>query len=219
MEYGYGNWILVIVSSFIFLTFLKSSFKPKTKTDWRTYNLFAAFIVSLFVEMYGFPLTIYLLSSWLSSKYLKLDLSHDAGHLINTLLGLKGDPHFSLPHIISNILIVGGLIIISVAWDTLYKAQQNKKLATAGIYEYVRHPQYTGFIAIIIGFLLQWPTLITLFMAPILIFRYIKLAKNEEGAMTREYGSEFANYKSKTPAFFPSLSKLFTGKRFKLLSK
>lgn len=216
MENAYGNWILVVISSVIFLAFLKSSFKPKTKTDWRTYNMLAAFIVSLFVEMYGFPLTIYLLTSWLGNKFLNLDLSHNAGHLLNTLLGLKGDPHFSLPHIISNILIVAGLIIISVAWDTLYKAQKNKKLATEGIYEHVRHPQYTGFIAIIVGFLLQWPTLITLLMAPILIIRYIKLAKKEESSMVSEYGVEYINYKSKTPAFFPSLSKILTDKTFKL---
>lgn len=210
MEYGYGNWILVIITSLAFLAFLKSSFKPKTKTDWRTYNLFAAFIVSLFVEMYGFPLTIYLLTSWLGSKFFNIDFSHNAGHLLNTLLGLKGDPHFSLLHIISNILIVSGLIMISVAWDTLYKAQKNKKLAIKGIYDYVRHPQYTGFIAIIVGFLIQWPTLITLLMAPILIVRYIRLAKNEETMMIKEYGVEYINYKNKTPAFFPFLSKLLT---------
>ncbi len=217
MEYEYGNWILVIISSIVFLAFLKSSFKPKTTTDWRTYNMFAGFIVSLFVEMYGFPLTIYLLTSWFGNKFLNIDFSHKAGHLLNTLLGLKGDPHLSPFHIVSNILIVAGLIIISVAWDTLYKAQKNKKLATAGIYEYVRHPQYTGFIAIIVGFLLQWPTLITLLMAPILILRYIKLAKSEEGALVQEYGDEYVNYKKKTPAFFPSVSKLLTGKRFKKL--
>src|SRR3990167_777938 len=128
MEYEYGNWILVIVSSIAFLAFLKSSFKPKTQTDWRTYNMFAGFIVSLFVEMYGFPLTIYLLTSWFGNQFLNIDFSHNAGHLLNTLLGLKGDPHFSPFHILSNILIVAGLIIISVAWDMLYKAQKNKKL-------------------------------------------------------------------------------------------
>lgn len=219
MEYAYGNWILVIISSIVFLAFLKSSFKPKTKTDWHTYNMFAAFIVSLFVEMYGFPLTIYLLTSWFGNKFLNIDFSHNAGHLLNSFLGLKGDPHFSPFHILSNILIVAGLIIISIAWDTLYKVQKNKKLATGGIYEYVRHPQYTGFIAIIVGFLLQWPTLITLLMAPILIVRYIKLAKSEEDAMVQEYGEEYVNYKKKTPAFFPSASKLFTSKTLKSLSK
>ncbi len=181
--------------------------------------MFSAFIVSLFIEMYGFPLTIYLLTSWFGVKFLNIDFSHNAGHLLNTLLGLKGDPHFSPLHILSNILIVAGMIIISTAWDILYKAQKNKRLATVGIYEYVRHPQYTGFIAIIVGFLLQWPTLITLIMAPILIVRYIKLAKSEEGDMVQEYSDDYVNYKNKTPSFFPSLSKLFTSKPFKFLSK
>src|SRR3989344_8213673 len=210
MKHEYGNWFLVIVNVVIFMFFVKSAFRPQTQRDWRTYQTFSAFLVALFAEMYGFPLTIYLFTSFFGNKFFNLDFSHDSGHILNKILGIGGDPHFNWLHLVSNGFIIGGLILIASAWKVLYKAQRKNTLATTGEYHYIRHPQYTGFIAIIVGFLLQWPTLITLLMAPILIIRYIKLAKSEEGAMVQEYGEEYANYKKKTPAFFPSVSKLFT---------
>lgn len=210
MKYEYGNWLLVIISIVIFLVFLKSAFKPRSKTDWRTYKIFSAFIVALFAEMYGFPLTIYLLTSWFGNKFFNIDFSHDSGHILNKILNLGGDPHFNWLHLVSNGLIVGGFILIASAWDILYKAQKKEALAVTGVYKYVRHPQYIGFILIIIGFLLQWPTLITLIMAPILIIRYIKLAREEEREMINRFGKEFEDYKKITQAFFPSIKNFLT---------
>jgi len=198
MKYEYGNWFLVIISIVIFLVFLKSAFKPRSKTDWRTYQTFSAFIVALFAEMYGFPLTIYLLTSWFGNKFFNIDFSHDSGHVLNKLLNISGDPHFNYLHLISNGLIIGGLVLIATAWEVLYKAQKENILATTGVYKYVRHPQYIGFILIIIGFLLQWPTLITLIMAPILIIRYFILAKQEEKEMEKKFGKIYLDYKKKT---------------------
>src|SRR3990170_3728981 len=179
MTYDYGNWLLVLVNIGIFLYFIKTAFKPRTKTDWQTYRIFGAFIVALFAEMYGFPLSIYLLTSFFGSR-LGLDFTHNNGHILNTLLGLKGDPHFNILHIASYALIIGGLVLLGKAWEALYTSQKEQKLATGSVYAYVRHPQYLAFILIILGFLIQWPTLITLLMAPILIFRYLWLAKVEE---------------------------------------
>ena len=198
MEYEYGNWFLVIVSVVLFLFFLKSVFRPRTKTDWRTYQSFSAFIVALFAEMYGFPLTIYLLTSWFGNKFFNIDFSHDSGHILNKILNLGGDPHFNWLHLVSNGLIIGGFIFISSAWKILYKAQKKGVLATTGVYKYIRHPQYIGFILIIIGFLLQWPTLITLIMAPILIIRYFILAKQEEKEVEKKFGNIYLNYKKIT---------------------
>ncbi len=169
--------------------------------------MFGAFIVALFTEMYGFPLTIYLLTSLLGNK-LNINFSHNSGHLLEDFLGIKGDPHFSVLHILSNILIAGGLILIATAWNVLYKSQKTHKLATTGAYHYIRHPQYAGFVLMIIGFLLQWPTLITLLMAPILIWRYIRLGKEEEKAETKQFGRDYTLYKSATPAYIPSLKML-----------
>lgn len=210
MNYDYGNWLFALVNIIIFLFFIKSAFKPKTKTDWRTYKIFGAFIVALFAEMYGFPLTIYLLTSYFGNRFLNLDFSHDNGHILNTILGIKGDPHFSVLHIVSNLLIIGGIIMIAKAWDTLYKSQKENILATSGLYRYMRHPQYLAFILIIIGFLLQWPTLVTLIMAPILIVRYIHLGQKEEKIMLNKYGSEYAAYKKETPGYFPAVKILIS---------
>ncbi|OGK21691.1 isoprenylcysteine carboxyl methyltransferase [Candidatus Roizmanbacteria bacterium RIFCSPHIGHO2_01_FULL_39_8] len=204
MKYEYGNWFLVAINIIIFMFFVKSVFKPKTRTDWRTYKMFSAFLVALFAEMYGFPLTIYLLTSFFGNR-LGIDFSHDSGHIVNKILNISGDPHFSLLHWLSSGLIVGGLLLISSAWNILYKAQKKGTLAATGVYRYIRHPQYAGFILTIVGFLLQWPTLITLVMAPILIIRYILLAKQEEKEMVKKFGSSYEDYKKTTPGFFPSL--------------
>lgn len=154
---AYGLWILVILNSAIFIIFAFSFTKPKTSCDWRSFGAFSAFIVALFTEMYGFPLTLYLLSGWLGSRFPQFDIfSHNAGHLWHTLLGLKGDPHFDIFHILSNVLIFGGFILLASAWEKLYRAQRENKLATSGPYAYLRHPQYVAFILIMFGFLLQW---------------------------------------------------------------
>src|SRR3990172_11625824 len=112
MNYDYNNWLLVLANIIIFLYFLKTAFKPRTKTDWRTYKIFGAFIVALFAEMYGFPLTIYLLTSYFGNQFLGLDFTHNNGHLLNTLLGLKGDPHINILHMASYASIIGGLILL-----------------------------------------------------------------------------------------------------------
>lgn len=162
---AYGLWLLVFLNSAIFILFAFSFFKPATARDWRTFGAFAAFIIALFVEMYGFPLTIYLLSGWLQTRYPGLDLlSHDAGHLWWTLLGEKGDPHFGVLHIASYVLLAYGFYLLSKSWQVLYHAQRRSTLATAGPYARIRHPQYVAFVLILLGFLLQWPTLLTLVM-------------------------------------------------------
>jgi protein-S-isoprenylcysteine O-methyltransferase Ste14 len=203
---AYGLWSLVIINSAIFLMFAFSFFKPKTKRDWRTFGSFSAFIVALFVEMYGFPLTIYLLSGWLAKRFPGVDvLGHDFGHLWYSLLGFQGDPHWNPFHIASNVLIVSGFFLLSSAWRVLYRAQREHRLAIDGPYAYVRHPQYVAFIVIMFGFLLQWPTLVTLVMFPILTTVYVRLAKHEEREVAAEFPEIWAAYAARTPGFLPRL--------------
>ena len=203
-ESGYGLWSLVIVNSVIFILFAYTFFKPRTGRDWRSFGAFSAFLVALFTEMYGFPLTIYLLSGWLQTHYPDVDwLSHDAGHLLEMMFGLKTNPHAGPFHILSYIFIGGGFILISVGWKALYDAQQQHRLATSGIYSYVRHPQYDGFIAVMFGFLLQWPTLLTLVMFPVLVVMYVRLARIEEREALSEFGDEYARYMQEVPGFIP----------------
>jgi len=202
---AYGLWSLVVFNSAIFVMFAYSFFKPATARDWRTFSAFSAFIVALFVEMYGFPLTIYLFSGWLQTRHPGLDLlSHNTGHLWSTLLGEKGDPHFGPLHIASYILLGFGFYLLSSAWKVLYEAQRQNVLAVTGPYARIRHPQYVAFVLIMLGFLLQWPTLLTLAMFPILLLMYARLAITEEAGMRKQFGAEFETYAAHTPRFLPS---------------
>ena len=213
---GYGLWPLVIINAAVFILFAFSFTRPNTKRDWRTFGAFSAFLVALFTEMYGFPLTIYLLSGWLSSRYPGLDLlAHNTGHLWNTLLGLNGDPHFSAMHLYSEGLIAGGFILIGAAWKVLYQAQLMQQVATKGPYAFIRHPQYTGFILIMLGFLVEWPTVLTLLMFPILVTMYVRLARREEREAKSAFGEAYTRYATNTPAFFPRLNLVSANQRMR----
>ena len=203
---AYGLWPLVVINVAVFAIFAFSFTRPRTARDWRSFGAFTAFLVALFTEMYGFPFTIYFLSGWLQRRYPGLDLlSHDAGHLWETLLGWRGNPHVNPLHLLSSLLIAGGFILLASAWRVLFAAQQAHRLATTGPYAYVRHPQYGGFVLIMLGFLLQWPTLLTLLMFPILVWMYVRLARREEREVGTEFGEAYAHYAAATPAFFPHL--------------
>lgn len=204
---SYGLWTLVIINSAIFIFFAFSFTKPSTKTDWRGLGAFSAFIIALFTEMYGFPLTIYFLSGWLAESYPGVDfLSHENGHLLHTLFGFEGNAHFDPIHIASNVFIIMGFFLLASAWSVLHKAQQNKVLATTGWYARCRHPQYVAFILIMFGFLLQWPTIPTVVMFPILVVVYVRLARREENLAIDEFGDEYRRYMESTPAWVPKFN-------------
>ncbi|MBI3252388.1 MAG: isoprenylcysteine carboxylmethyltransferase family protein [Candidatus Omnitrophica bacterium] len=199
--YAYGLWPLVAVNVALFVGFLLSFAKPDTKIEWRSFGLFTSFIVALFVEMYGFPLTIYFLASWLGNKYPVADpFSHVNGHLLNVFMGIRSD-HGSLLHILSNVLIFAGGVLIVRGWNVVHAVKEG--VAEQGPYAYVRHPQYLGFVSVIIGFLIQWPTFVTLLMAPVLIIRYVLLAYREEKEMLSKYPKEYKAYMEKVPAWIP----------------
>jgi protein-S-isoprenylcysteine O-methyltransferase Ste14 len=201
---SYGLWSLVIINSAVFILFAYSFFKPRTKRDWRSLSAFSAFLVALFTEMYGFPLTIYLLSGWLQSRYPNVDwFSHDSGHLLEMMFGWRGNPHFGPFQLASFSLIGGGFILISAGWNVLYQAQRRHQLATTGVYAHIRHPPYVGFVLVMFGFLLQWPTLLTLAMFPVLVFMYVRLARAEEREALAEFGPTYAQYMRSVPAFIP----------------
>jgi protein-S-isoprenylcysteine O-methyltransferase Ste14 len=203
---SYGLWSLVFLNSALFIMFAFSFFKPATARDWRSFGAFSAFIVALFVEMYGFPLTIYLLSGWLQSSYPRVDwFAHDSGHLLEMLFGWKTNPHFGPFHILSFLLIGGGFWLIAAAWPVLYSAQRQKRLAQTGPYARMRHPQYVGFVLILLGFLVQWPTVLTLAMLPVLVIMYVRLALAEERDPRTAFGEAYERYAARVPRFVPNI--------------
>lgn len=207
---AYGLWSLVIINSAIFIIFAFSFFKPRTRRDWRSFGAYSAFLVALFTEMYGYPLTIYFLSGWLQSHYPDVNwLSHDAGHLLEMLFGWKANPHFGPFHILSMLFIGGGFWLLAAAWRILYAAQRANMLATRGPYAHIRHPQYVAFVLIMFGFLLQWPTILTLLMFPVLVYMYVRLARSEEVEVHHYFGELYRRYAAATPAFVPRLDQLW----------
>lgn len=202
----YGLWGLVVLNVAVFVGFAYSFYKPATSRDWRSFGAYTAFIVALFAEMYGFPLTLYLLSGWLGQRFPSVNLfGHEAGHLWWLLGGQHGDPHTGGLHLLSFVFIGGGFWLLSRSWQVLYHAQRQHALATEGPYARVRHPQYLGFMAIMAGFLLQWPTLLTLFMFPVLVVMYLRLAIAEERDSAAAFGETWRAYAARTPRFIPRL--------------
>lgn len=208
-SYAYGFWGFAILNSIVFIAFSLCFFKPMTRRDWSSFGAFSAFLIALFAEMYGFPLTIYFLSGWLQSRYPGVNwFSHDAGHLPEMLFGWRAYPHFGPFHLLSLVLIGLGFLLIGVAWDEFLRAKRRAELATRGPYSYVRHPQYTGFALVLLGFLVQWPTLLTLAMFPFLLVMYVRLARKEEREIRTEFGESYDHYAAGVPAFLPRWSRM-----------
>ena len=204
-DFGDGLWILVAINSVIFIAFAASFFHPRTRRDWRVMGAYSAFIVALFTEMYGFPLTIYVLSGWLGDRFPGLVPTHAGGHLLNDLIGWQGDPHLSPFHLASYLAMGAGFVVLARAWKVLWRAQRERRLATTGPYGSIRHPQYVGFLLIMAAFLIQWPTLLTLVMFPILTIAYTRLAISEEREVRAEFGGAYEEYAARTPRFLPHI--------------
>jgi protein-S-isoprenylcysteine O-methyltransferase Ste14 len=202
-QYGYGLWPVVIANVGFVLFFALSFLAPRGKWEWRSMGVFTGFLVALFSEMYGFPLTIYILTSILGSRYPVLNpFSHMNGHLLLVFLGGGALADFIL-HIISNGLWIMGIVIMGVGWKKIHSAKGS--LVTNGIYGLVRHPQYVGLFLVSIGLTIQWPTLVTLLLWPVMFIAYYRLALREERRMVELFGERYLEYKKRVPAFFPRL--------------
>lgn len=201
-DYAYGMWVIAAFNVGLFLFFIVSFLPPMGRLEWRNLGIVAAFLVALFSEMYGFPLTIYLLTGWLGEAYPVLQpYSHKYGHLWVVVFG-GSDLAWALVMGGSLALLLAGYILLSRGWRQVHASHGS--LVTDGLYAYARHPQYTGLFLVITGFLVQWPTLLTVLMAPVLVYAYVRLARTEERYMLDQSGEQYADYMHRVPAFFPN---------------
>ena len=205
ISWGYGFWSLVVVNAAIFVLLALSFLTPVKRREWRSFGVFTAFVVALFTEMYGFPLTIYILTAVLGSRYPELNpFSHASGHLWITLLG--GGAWMSvLIHVVSNGLMVGGLFLMGKGWRRIHRARG--ALVSDGVYAWVRHPQYAGLFLVTIGMLVQWPTIITAVTWPALVLIYYRLARREEREAEAQFGDAYRAYRARVPMFVPRLTR------------
>ena len=209
--YGYGFWFAVVINVMVILFFALGFLAPKGKWEWRSLGVFMGFLVALFSEMYGFPLTIYILTSILGSRYPVLNpFSHTNGQLLFVFLG-GGAIAFGLIHLVSILLMIVGVIIMGIGWKKIHTASGN--LVTDGIYGRVRHPQYSGLFLVSIGLMIQWPTLVTLLLWPVMLIVYYRLALREERKMVVLFGERYLEYKKSVPAFFPGFGFRRRGER------
>lgn len=203
---AYGLWILVIINAALFVFFIFSFLMPMKKREWRSMGVTTAFFVALFTEMYGFPLTIYLLTGLLGNKYPALDpFSHANGHLWVTFFG--GDVlAMNVIHVVSNGMVLFGFFIMWKGWKLVHSG--SGELVTSGLYGYTRHPQYTGLFIVIVGMFIQWPSIATVIMAPVLVTVYYRLSRREEKEMIEYFGDKYREYMSRTPMFLPRFGQL-----------
>ena len=202
-DYAYGIWVFVVLNVALFGGFVYAFLRPARRREWRSLGVFAAFIVALFTEMYGFPLTIYLLSGVLGRSYPAIDpFSHKFGHLWVVALG-GSNVVWGLVMVVSSVLIYVSLAVMWSSWRRIHAA--SGALVTDGPYARVRHPQYVALVVLVAGFLLQWPTILTVLMAPILIRSYVRLARREERELAERFDGAYRAYAERVPAFFPRL--------------
>lgn len=199
--YAYGAWPLVGTMVLVSIFFIARFLPMRTKMQRRSGGALIAFVVALFTEMYGFPLTIYLLSALLG---VRIPLDHISGHLLGSLISFLGLGNgWLIVMITSNVLIIVGILLISAGWEKVYTA--GDRLVTDGIYAHVRHPQYTGIFIITTGFMIQWPTLPTLLLWPFVIRMYVRLARREEQDVLAKYPKAYRAYMIRTPMFVPRI--------------
>lgn len=195
-----GAWALAAIMIVLISWVLYRYLAPKTWHEWASAGLVQAFIIALYAEMYGFPLTIYLLV-----RFFGLDSPNLNASLWSTLLGM-GELGMLISMLLGYTLLFIGIGIFIHGWRQLYHARQKNQLITTGLYRFIRHPQYSGlFIGLFGEGIVHWPTLFSVAIFPIIVLAYFLLARSEERKMLEQFGDEYRAYQASVPMFIPRM--------------
>jgi len=197
-----GAWglaiVMIVVASWVLYRYLA----PRSWREWAGAGLVQAFIIALYAEMYGFPLTIYVLVRWFG-----LDRTYVSASLWSTLVGL-GETGMFVSMLAGYGLLIIGLGLFAAGWRQIYRARQDGRMVTDGLYAIVRHPQYLGlFIALFGEGIVHWPTFFSVALFPVIVLAYGHLARTEERAAVRQFGEAYCEYQRRVPMFIPTWSR------------
>lgn len=195
----YGHWGLVIIIVVVVTWLLYRYVAPKSWREWAGAGIVQAFIIALYAEMYGFPLTIYLLTGFLG---VDIPLNSMPGHLWAALLGY-GMVGGMIEMLLGGAFILLGILLVIAGWRAVYQARKENRFTREGPYAVIRHAQYTGIMLAVFGQIIHWPTIITLALFPIIVLVYVRLAMREEKQMIAQFGTAYQNYMREVPRFFP----------------
>lgn len=201
---GYGAWwltaVMIVVASWLVYRYLA----PKGWREWSRAGLVQAFIIALYSEMYGFPLTIYLLTGFFG---VNIPWLHESGHLWATLFGF-GEIGAVFEMMLGYGFVFFGIGLLIEGWREVHRASREGYLAKARLYGVVRHPQYLGILVALFGQLVHWPTVPTLVLFPVIGWAYMRLARKEEARMVERFGDEYLLYRRHVPMLLPRLGDL-----------
>jgi len=197
LESHFNQWLGVLFfailygAALLFVPFYK-------KMNRKPATAYMAFVLAFAIEMHGIPMSMYLIS-WIIGKNLPEGVLW--GHTLFNQIGYTG-------LYINIVFAIIALLIISNGWYNIYHKYWSKesgrgKVVKTGVYKYIRHPQYTGFMLLTLGMMAGWATLPTILMWPFILWMYYRLAKREEKDMIEEFGEEYVMYKNKTKMFIP----------------
>lgn len=196
---------LALMNAGLFILFACGFFKTTRKRDWRSIGPFRAFFTALFTEMYGVPLTVYLLAGWFQPRLPGIDTISKAGdELLQFLFGWRANPHVGIFQLTGVVVTGAGVALVAVAWKQLYNAEREHVAMLEGVYAHVRHPLYLGLFIVMFGVLLQCPALVTLAMFPALVTMYVRLAREDDAAAVNAFGDVYRSYMDRVPAFIPA---------------